>query len=302
MKKAFTLIELLVVIAIIAILAAILFPVFAQAKAAAKRTQAISNAKQVTLGSIMYSNDSDDLLMPVTTWRTSGAPVFVSGVASTPWTWMVLPYMKNTDILMDPQAPAPTPWPAPWTVNVAKAMQPQFGYNFMNLSAMRQETGSAATAWPSGISVNPVSATGVANPADTVFLVAKNAQAEVKGLSSPTNFIWYGAGTYNFAMVVNAPYCDPAPAVVCGDFWGVNRYGTDNLGNVEAAGAYTGSASLRGTGQMTITWVDGHVNTRPWGAMVKGTNFARTGTGWPSGANGFSIVAANKADYLWDVE
>jgi prepilin-type N-terminal cleavage/methylation domain-containing protein/prepilin-type processing-associated H-X9-DG protein len=63
-RKAFTLIELLVVIAIIAILAAILFPVFAQAKAAAKKTAAISNAKQIDLGSLMYSNDYDDTFTP----------------------------------------------------------------------------------------------------------------------------------------------------------------------------------------------------------------------------------------------
>src|ERR1700736_4417720 len=60
-RKAFTLIELLVVIAIIAILAAILFPVFAQAKLAAKKTTSISNQKQMGLSLIMYANDYDDL-------------------------------------------------------------------------------------------------------------------------------------------------------------------------------------------------------------------------------------------------
>jgi len=60
MKKAFTLIELLVVIAIIAILAAILFPVFAQAKLAAKKAVSISNQKQLGLGLILYTNDADD--------------------------------------------------------------------------------------------------------------------------------------------------------------------------------------------------------------------------------------------------
>ncbi len=63
-RRGFTLIELLVVIAIIAILAAILFPVFAQAKAAAKKTAAISNAKQIGLGQMMYMNDADDVFVP----------------------------------------------------------------------------------------------------------------------------------------------------------------------------------------------------------------------------------------------
>ncbi len=61
MKKAFTLIELLVVIAIIAILAAILFPVFAQAKSAAKKAASISNQKQIGLAIIQYGADWDDM-------------------------------------------------------------------------------------------------------------------------------------------------------------------------------------------------------------------------------------------------
>jgi prepilin-type N-terminal cleavage/methylation domain-containing protein len=60
MKRAFTLIELLVVIAIIAILAAILFPVFAQAKEAAKGTADLSNARQIGVATKMYLNDHDD--------------------------------------------------------------------------------------------------------------------------------------------------------------------------------------------------------------------------------------------------
>ena len=63
-RKAFTLIELLVVIAIIAILAAILFPVFAQAKLAAKKSADLSNSKQIGIGLQLYIADNDDVFMP----------------------------------------------------------------------------------------------------------------------------------------------------------------------------------------------------------------------------------------------
>lgn len=58
-RRAFTLIELLVVIAIIAILAAILFPVFAQAKESARQSACLSNLKQIGMGMMMYTGDSD---------------------------------------------------------------------------------------------------------------------------------------------------------------------------------------------------------------------------------------------------
>src|SRR5258706_11655059 len=59
-RKGFTLIELLVVIAIIAILAAILFPVFAQARESARKISCLSNVKQLALGCLMYSQDYDE--------------------------------------------------------------------------------------------------------------------------------------------------------------------------------------------------------------------------------------------------
>lgn len=75
-RLGFTLIELLVVIAIIAILAAILFPVFTQAKMMAKKTTALSNLKQIGLASVMYQNDNDDALAPKLRigWGTPNGP------------------------------------------------------------------------------------------------------------------------------------------------------------------------------------------------------------------------------------
>ncbi len=74
LNGAFTLIELLVVIAIIAILAAILFPVFAQAKAAAKRTVTLSNSKQIGLGMMLYTNDYDDTYCYASIYRAGLNP------------------------------------------------------------------------------------------------------------------------------------------------------------------------------------------------------------------------------------
>lgn len=86
-KKAFTLIELLVVIAIIAILAAILFPVFAQAKMAAKKTTDLSNVKNVALGILLYTGDNDDVF-PL-------ASIYDGAKGWTPWQFTVNPYVKN---------------------------------------------------------------------------------------------------------------------------------------------------------------------------------------------------------------
>ena len=102
MKKAFTLIELLVVIAIIAILAAILFPVFAQAKFAAKKTASLSGLKQVALGLQMYSNDFDDTAVPDYGYADGS----IAGDTdlyhyNNTWVGRTFPYVKNNAIYFD---------------------------------------------------------------------------------------------------------------------------------------------------------------------------------------------------------
>src|SRR5436189_2094166 len=87
-QRGFTLIELLVVIAIIAILATILFPVFAQAREKARATSCISNLKQLMLGHLMYSQDYDEIFTG--TFRqqvTDGRRIH--------WGQMLFPYVKN---------------------------------------------------------------------------------------------------------------------------------------------------------------------------------------------------------------
>jgi len=96
-NRAFTLIELLVVIAIIAILAAILFPVFAQAKLSAKKTVELSNVKQLGLGLIMYSSDNDDFF-PI--GFKLDDPTGWAGDAL--WVQTTYPYVKNVGIFTSP--------------------------------------------------------------------------------------------------------------------------------------------------------------------------------------------------------
>lgn len=91
LRQGFALIELLVVIAIIAILAAILFPVFAQAREKARQTTCLSNGKQIGLATIMYVNDYDEMF-PFQQWRDWG-DAQVPGRRRV-WTMDIAPYVK----------------------------------------------------------------------------------------------------------------------------------------------------------------------------------------------------------------
>jgi prepilin-type N-terminal cleavage/methylation domain-containing protein/prepilin-type processing-associated H-X9-DG protein len=101
-RRGFTLIELLVVIAIIAILAAILFPVFAQARDKARQTQCLSNAKQLGTAIMMYAQDYDEVL-PYHTYNYTNFPEpSVNKNNVTKWPVVVQPYLKNTQVLHCP--------------------------------------------------------------------------------------------------------------------------------------------------------------------------------------------------------
>ncbi len=103
-SKGFTLIELLVVIAIIAILAAILFPVFAQAKAAAKKASALSNGKQEITAELMYMTDYDGLVIPRYAAPPETGPVAPFTDQNMIWSGNMYPYVKNKGVYLDPAA------------------------------------------------------------------------------------------------------------------------------------------------------------------------------------------------------
>jgi prepilin-type N-terminal cleavage/methylation domain-containing protein/prepilin-type processing-associated H-X9-DG protein len=107
-RKGFTLIELLVVIAIIAILAAILFPVFAQAREKARQITCVSNMKQLALGILMYNQDYDEQYpFAVANIGGNGAPwePTNSPTDQVHWQQMILPYLKSVGIFGCPDDP-----------------------------------------------------------------------------------------------------------------------------------------------------------------------------------------------------
>jgi len=105
MKRGFTLIELLVVIAIIAILAAILFPVFARAREKARQSSCLNNVKQLTLGVKMYTQDYDEMLPLAEMWHSVSCPrPFFDGSMSRYHWWVdtIFAYVKNKQIYTCP--------------------------------------------------------------------------------------------------------------------------------------------------------------------------------------------------------
>src|SRR5262245_34755126 len=98
-NRGFTLIELLVVIAIIAILAAILFPVFAQARESARQTTCLNNCKQIGVAVAMYTADYDEKF-PVQ--RLDGMRIMAAGGKEITYYDSLMPYIKNAQVWVDP--------------------------------------------------------------------------------------------------------------------------------------------------------------------------------------------------------
>ncbi|MGI5820427.1 MAG: DUF1559 domain-containing protein [Armatimonadota bacterium] len=143
-RRGFTLIELLVVIAIIAILAAILFPVFARAREKARQTSCLSNVKQIMLGVLMYAQDYDEALPVASHWYRGDGTTVV-------WDQALDPYVKNQQVFVCPSGR-----------NSQHARSLSYGWNWREFGYL-SSTG--------GFSNNPSTTLGeIEKPAETILL------------------------------------------------------------------------------------------------------------------------------------
>ena len=175
-RKAFTLIELLVVIAIIAILAAILFPVFARARENARRASCMSNLKQIGLGFMMYVQDYDETY-PRSFYYTDEAtdPNWGNSTSGNYMFWMqaVYPYVKSNQIFFCPSGNSAQ----------AHAISGNYGVNGVMIPRYSQLAIAA---------VDSPSTTYMAFDSGTYYLSISASEDDV---ATPHGAFWYLPGT-----------------------------------------------------------------------------------------------------------
>lgn len=245
-KRGFTLIELLVVIAIIAILAAILFPVFARAREAARATQCKSNLKQIVTASMMYSQDYDELYVHAWAGRRNNATasqrydVPGSPNADTYWMYLILPYTKNMGIY---KCPSHNLSAEPDPINPQRT---SYGHQHNNMGW--HSTGPAAMA-------------DVRSPAETIYFSDVGRHANWAAfLANPDNEAFTtatGGWTYtrNYTQCMGCPGISPS---CCAD---------------------ATTVVSKHSGQVNIAFADGHVKAmRPSQTAIPFQNAAARGT------------------------
>jgi prepilin-type N-terminal cleavage/methylation domain-containing protein len=310
----FTLIELLVVIAIIAILAAILFPVFAQAKQAAKKTTAISNMKQAGVATQMYLGDNDDHFM-LSDSGGINTPGWGFGPPDTVPFQQMKPYSKNTTYVIDPM----DPWQSETQRIVdqcrymggctyANATQDQkdyalgvrsnIGFNYAALSPWIYKQATGGTYYGAA----SIGAGEVSNPAHTLlfatsiwyrvngavtgggnWVVEEPCSLDSNGnLTAPTNRYqsYTGVGqAYNYG---NGWYPDPNAWNVYGGVWPFYN----NVNTQAATGAQNGQA--------VVAFCDTHVKAMPITQIAAGCSAYGTGS--------FKGGITDASKYIWALE
>ncbi len=250
-RKGFTLIELLVVIAIIAILAAILFPVFAQAKAAAKKTAQLSNHKQIGLGGLMYSGDSDDVFVirqivdgsgngmaprqswaPIT-WRELTGPYIKSGESKYNWV--------TTDGSMGPWADK----------GIWESVIKPGSYGIVDMHEYLG-TGLNPQVVNGSRVYNPLSQSGLDRVSDTLMIAEKGVNPQWNSPGRNFEMNWWGYQNNDFSWPPPLKGGNP-DKVTEGDVtswpqWCVPRYRQSGRGTI-------------------VAWADGHASSVTKGRM-----------------------------------
>ncbi|RYG44486.1 prepilin-type N-terminal cleavage/methylation domain-containing protein [bacterium] len=282
MKRGFTLIELLVVIAIIAILAAILFPVFASAKRSAKGIASLSAIKQLGVASALYIDDADDRSVPNAN-SDPGAPYQLLGVPYNSWAVLLTPYIKSDQLFQDPitmPEGASDDLPLP----LVRSYHTQFGYAFTVHSPAKIEP----------YRYEPIVATELARPSETVLFVGKKARSGNPDWHKKTFTLW-GANTVNAPLCANEATHDTSPESMCLSFnyWGGNA--TSYPGQSFENGGQTGGVAWRNNGRTTVAWSDGHANSRTPGDLAAGTD-------WRRDMVDANVHLIDQSRYVWDKE
>lgn len=231
-KRAFTLIELLVVIAIIAILAAILFPVFARAKEAAKKTACLSNTKQFLTAFKLYVTDYDDNYMPAWT--------FTPNIL---WNQLFQPYIKNRDMFVCPSGTKPgiTNWADP---NPPAGIDKPFPTSYIANFRILGNGFNRAIAGQAVITND----TGVNNPASTILIADGGAKANAVAPFIPEKY-----EEKNRAYILEDPMIDGLGAGCCASLTRVS----DSV-NPDWAGP-----APRHAGMANIGFMDAHAKSMP---------------------------------------